>query len=155
MHHPTDRIAHTTAFVIPVMEHRLGQDIAQWVHHEGTIRRPIAQRVNAVTTELHLAPYQCMNNIPDRSRTQFCLTMSGFMTWLHTAANRTKDRSDDPSHNERTLLPCRHISLPITPYHCMNNVPDRSRTQFCLTMSGFMTWLHTAANRTNDPIRSA
>ena len=42
MHHPTDRIAHTTAFVTPVMEHWLEREIAQWVHHEGSIRRPIA-----------------------------------------------------------------------------------------------------------------
>ena len=32
MHHPTDRIAHTTAFVTPVVEHRLEREIAQWVH---------------------------------------------------------------------------------------------------------------------------
>ena len=31
MHHPTDRIAHTTAFVTTVVEHWLEQDIAQWV----------------------------------------------------------------------------------------------------------------------------
>ena len=42
MHHPTDMIAHTTAFVTPVVEHWLEQEIAQWVHHEGSIRRPIA-----------------------------------------------------------------------------------------------------------------
>ena len=31
--------------------------IAQWVHHnEGSIRRPIAPRANALTPELHLAP---------------------------------------------------------------------------------------------------
>ena len=42
MHHPTHRIAHTTAFVIPVVEHWLEREIAQWVHHEGWIRRPIA-----------------------------------------------------------------------------------------------------------------
>ena len=48
MHHPTDRITHTTAFATPVMEHWLEQEIAQWVH-------PM------------------------------------------------KDRSDDPSHHERTL----------------------------------------------------
>ena len=57
MHHPTDRIAHTTAFVTPVMEHWLEREIAQWVHH-------------------------------------------------------MKDRSDDLSHHERTLLPRSHISLP-------------------------------------------
>ena len=56
MHHPTDRIAHTTAFVTPVMEHCLEREIAQWVHH-------------------------------------------------------MKDRSDDPSHHERTLLPRSNISL--------------------------------------------
>ena len=32
MHHPTDRIAHTTAFVTPVIEHWLEQEIVQWVH---------------------------------------------------------------------------------------------------------------------------
>ena len=58
MHHPTDRIAHTTAFVTPVMDHWLEWEIAQWVHP-------------------------------------------------------TKDRSDDPSHHERTLLPRSYISLRI------------------------------------------
>ena len=28
----TDRIAHTTAFVTPVVEHWLEKEIAQWVH---------------------------------------------------------------------------------------------------------------------------
>ena len=32
MHDPTDRIAHTTAFVTPVVEHWLEREIAQWVH---------------------------------------------------------------------------------------------------------------------------
>ena len=32
MHHPTDSIAHTTAFVAPVVEHWLEREIAQWVH---------------------------------------------------------------------------------------------------------------------------
>ena len=30
MHHPTDRIAHTTAFGTPVVEHWLEREIAQW-----------------------------------------------------------------------------------------------------------------------------
>ena len=33
MHHPTDRITHTTAFVTPVVEHWLEREIAQWIHH--------------------------------------------------------------------------------------------------------------------------
>ena len=41
MYPPTDRIAHTTAFVTPVVENWLERDIAQWVHHEGSIRLPI------------------------------------------------------------------------------------------------------------------
>ena len=52
----TDSIAHTTAFVTPVVEHWLEREIAQWVH-------PM------------------------------------------------KDRSDDPSHHERMLLPRSYISL--------------------------------------------
>ena len=56
MHHPIDRIAHTTTFDTPVVEHWLEQQIAQWVH-------PM------------------------------------------------KDRSDDPLHYERTLLPQSYISL--------------------------------------------
>ena len=32
IHHPTDRIAHTTVFVTPVVEHWLEREIAQWVH---------------------------------------------------------------------------------------------------------------------------
>ena len=42
MHHPTDMIAHTTAFVTPVVKHWLEREIAQWVHYEESIRRPIA-----------------------------------------------------------------------------------------------------------------
>ena len=62
MHHPTDRITHTTAFVTPVEEHWLKREIAQWVH-------PM------------------------------------------------KDRSDDPSHHERTLLPQSYISFRTVPKH--------------------------------------
>ena len=63
MHHPTDRIIHTTAFVKPVMEHWLEREIAQWVHP-------------------------------------------------------TKNRSDDPSHHERTLLPRSYISLLVNKMRC-------------------------------------
>ena len=41
MHHPQNRITHTTAFITPVMEHWLEREIAQWVHHEGSIKQPI------------------------------------------------------------------------------------------------------------------
>ena len=58
MHNLTDRITHTTAFATPVVEYWLERETAQWVHHEGTIRRPITPWVNALTMELHLAPLQ-------------------------------------------------------------------------------------------------
>ena len=37
-YHPTDRMTHTMTFVTPVVEHWLEREIAQWVHHEGSIR---------------------------------------------------------------------------------------------------------------------
>ena len=49
---------HTTAFVTPVVEHWLEREIAQWVHHEVSIRRPITPWANTLTTELHLTPGQ-------------------------------------------------------------------------------------------------
>ena len=42
MQHTNGKITHTTAFVTPVVEHWLEREIAQWVHHEGSIRRSIA-----------------------------------------------------------------------------------------------------------------
>ena len=36
------------------MAHWLEREIAQWVHHEGTIQEPIALLANALTTQLHL-----------------------------------------------------------------------------------------------------
>ena len=53
MHHPTDMIAHTMAFVIPVVEHLLEAEIAQWVHHEGSIRQPVADGLLRSYISLH------------------------------------------------------------------------------------------------------
>ena len=44
------RIPYTSAFVTPVVEYWLEREIAQLVHHEGSIRRPIAPCANALTT---------------------------------------------------------------------------------------------------------
>ena len=41
MHHPSDTITHTTAFVTPVVEHWLEQEIAQWVVIEELTARDI------------------------------------------------------------------------------------------------------------------
>ena len=57
MHHPTDRIAHTTAFVTPVVEHWLEREIAQWVHPmKDRPDDPSHHERTLFTTELHLAP---------------------------------------------------------------------------------------------------
>ena len=56
MHHPADRISHTTTFVTPVVDHWLERVLSQWVHHEGSIRRPNAPLANELTMDLHLAP---------------------------------------------------------------------------------------------------
>ena len=43
MHHPTDRITHTTAFVTPVVGALAGtRNSSMGPPHEGSIRRPIA-----------------------------------------------------------------------------------------------------------------
>ena len=42
MHNFTDMIAHTTAFVTPVMKHCLEWEMTQWIHHEEPIRWLIA-----------------------------------------------------------------------------------------------------------------
>ena len=42
MHHPTDRIAHTTVFVTPVVEQWLEREIAQRI--EPTTHRTISER---------------------------------------------------------------------------------------------------------------
>ena len=57
MHHPTDWTAHTTAFVIPVVVVCLEQEIAQWIHHGGSIHWAISRFI-----ELHLALHcwQCV-----------------------------------------------------------------------------------------------
>ena len=56
-----DKIPYNMAFVTPVMEYWLGQETAQWVHHEGSVWWPIAPWPNALTTELHLAPGIVLN----------------------------------------------------------------------------------------------
>ena len=57
MHHPTDRIAHTTAFVNTSHGALAGtRNSSVGSPHEGSIRRPIAPWANALPTELHLTP---------------------------------------------------------------------------------------------------
>ena len=62
MHHPTDRIVHTTAFVTQAGT----KNSSMGPPHEGSIRRPITPWVNALTTELHLAPHSISRHELDK-----------------------------------------------------------------------------------------
>ena len=73
-------------------EHWLERDYSSMGSpHEGSIRRPIAPWANTLTTELHLAEHWLERDYSSMGHTM-------------------KDRSDDPSHHERTLLPWSYIS---------------------------------------------
>ena len=70
MHHPTDRIAHTTTFVTPVVKHWLKREIAQWVHpmsersYHGATSRSSQKPPNkngtypGRYTQVHLEPFR-------------------------------------------------------------------------------------------------
>ena len=72
-----DRITHTSAFVTPVVEHWLEREIAQWVHHEGSTRRP---------TELYPVPLKSCH-IVLRRVTCFIGYMQTIPALLSTTAN--------------------------------------------------------------------
>ena len=55
MHHPTDRITHTTAFVTPVVEHWLEREIAQRV----TPTHTDAHRCTPTHTNAHQRTVHC------------------------------------------------------------------------------------------------
>ena len=59
-----------------------GTEIAQWVLHEGSIRRFIAPRANALTTELHLTPIFLLQQ--STRIIQFCLfAHTYFRAYIH------------------------------------------------------------------------
>ena len=59
--------------------------IAQWVHHEGSIWRPIAPWMNALITELHLAPAYYKSDKLTRGHESdvFLLSCSVIAQWVH------------------------------------------------------------------------
>ena len=85
MHHPTDRIAHTTAFVTPVVEHWLEQEIAQWDH----LRED--------------KPLLLLLTVTGRKEMFYLMTHSThFYLWLYGVRHMVKDHSDSEKGN---LLP--------------------------------------------------
>ena len=61
MHHPTDKIAHTSHGALA------GTRNSSIVHREDSIRQPIAPLVNTLTTELHLILLPLIQNWIDPS----------------------------------------------------------------------------------------
>ena len=60
MRHSTDRIAHTTAFVTPVVEQWLEREIAQWVHpmKDRLLRDSLNERKNEHLMTPHHKDYK-------------------------------------------------------------------------------------------------
>ena len=50
---PTYRISHTMTFGTPFVENWLERETVQWVHHEGSILRPIADALLRIYLSLH------------------------------------------------------------------------------------------------------
>ena len=63
MHHPTDRITHTTAYVTPVMEHWLEREIAQWVHPMKDRSNDTSHHEQTLLSYLALVPTLSINTV--------------------------------------------------------------------------------------------
>ena len=122
MHHPTDRITHTTAFVTPVVEHWLEREIAQWVHptceyrvrvvsvHRPTMPRPRAlkfrgrQNLNKFffIYEKYYWPrgakYKCASLYRERN-VLFNDALNTFYLRLYGVRHMVKDHSDSKKGN--------------------------------------------------------
>ena len=91
MHHPTDRIAHTTAFVTLVVEHWLEGEIAQWVH-------PMKDRSNdPLHHELHLDPENM-----DKSGAELYRHVNGQKVAVHCSVYR-EERGTDRLFSQHTV----------------------------------------------------
>ena len=77
IHHSTNRIAHTVASVTPIVEHWQEREIAQWSHHEGSIRRLIAPWADTIPQSyIFLQPRSEHGSIPR------CTHLSRPLYWL-------------------------------------------------------------------------
>ena len=69
MHHPTERIAHTTAFVTPVVELWLEREIVQWVHPIKDRSDDPSHHERMLLRRSYIGE-KCENNYKTNSRTQ-------------------------------------------------------------------------------------
>ena len=96
MHHPTDRIAHTTGFVTPVVEHWLEREIAQW-RIDPTTHRTMSE------CSYYRATFCSGSTMKDRSDDPSHHEPMLYLWAKSRTGSTTKDQSDNPSHHERTL----------------------------------------------------
>ena len=80
------------------------REIAQWDHHEGSIRRSIAPQANALTTELHIAPHGHAVTSTD------CTGAASFSTLFTNISLATKDEPSD-SRSFVTVAPAMEKTL--------------------------------------------
>ena len=83
MHHPTDRITHTVAFVTSVVEHWLEREIAQWVHHEGSIRQPMDLHLAPKRKEILTTEMEILSVIEDTSRNFRLCLITAYCVMFH------------------------------------------------------------------------
>ena len=109
------------SFVTPVVEHWLEREIAQWVHPMKDRSDDPSHHERTLLPRSYISLPLVMKTRKSPSQVQGMDSVGIIATpvvehWLEQEiaqwVHPMKDRSDDPSHHERTLLPRSYISLP-------------------------------------------
>ena len=95
MHHPTERIAHTTAFVTPVVEH--------WLERENMFTKPSGMKFIPVLINTHFTVVLHQNKEKE-GNILFNGTLNTFYSLLYGVGHIVNDHSD--SKREETY--CSH-----------------------------------------------
>ena len=93
------------------------REIAQWVHHEGSIQQPNTPYANALTTELHLAPITCWGVISVIWYLVYITSPSGIVLCLVIVA---------PDVFQGAEVHQRHTDTGVIPPDCSNLHVQRS-----------------------------
>ena len=138
MHHPTDRIAHTTAFVTTVVEHWLELEIAQWVHH-------MKDRSNDSSHHERMPLPRSYISLPAHTDTQIDVHTDGYInmyrqtcTYIHT---HTRTNTCTHTHIQTHMYKHTHVQ---TCTHVQTHTRARTHTH---------TYKH-AHTRTNTHIQT-
>ena len=104
MHHPTDRIAHTTAFVTTVVEHWLELEIAQWVHH-------MKDRSNDSSHHERMPLPRSYISLPAHTDTQIDVHTDGYINMYRQTCTyiHTHTRTNTCTHTHTRISTHTHI----------------------------------------------